>query len=222
MFLAALGLKPPLEFLVDILADTNCSQLLSIVGWLLCISSPPCHVSNTIATTRVGYNCSHPPTSPGRCRVRATGALVVFLLPSSCCRSARRLLDHPNDVFLIIRTPTSSCSCYRSACCLLACCLLAAGGRLLASCCRERLIIRTTIGGSCTGATAGRGRIGEQWAHSRRSAAQHCYKEIARDPHNSSRRCRVNLVGRHFNLRDDETSIARSMTFAVCLLENLC
>jgi hypothetical protein len=98
MFLAALGLKPPLEFLVDILADTSCSQLLSIVGWLLCISSPPCHVSNTVATTRVGYNCSHPSMSPGRRRATgATGALVVFLLPSSCCRSARRLLDDPND-----------------------------------------------------------------------------------------------------------------------------
>jgi hypothetical protein len=98
-----------------------------------------------------------------RRRVRATGALVVFLLPE-------RL----------------SSSCF-----------------LLP----ERLIIGTTIGGSRTGATAGRGRIGEQLlAHSRRSAAHHCYEEIARPTQLvETFCCRVNLVGRHFNLRDDET-----------------
>jgi hypothetical protein len=116
---SCLGLKPPLEFLVDILADTSCSQLLSIVGWLLCISSPPCHVSNTVATTRVGYTCSHPSMSPGRCHVCATGALVVFLLPE---RSSSSCFLLPED--LIIQTSkrrsTSLCLCYRSTCCLLA------------------------------------------------------------------------------------------------------
>jgi hypothetical protein len=172
MFLAALGLKPPSEFLVDILADTNCSQLLSIVSWLLCISSPPCHVSNTVATTRVGYNCSQS-TSPGRRRVRATGALVVFLLParslSSCFLLPERLIIQTTiNVVVFVLPERLLSSCCRSTCCL------------LASCCRDRLIIQTTIRGSHTGATAGRGRIGEQWEHSSRSAAQHCYKEIAR------------------------------------------
>jgi hypothetical protein len=38
------GFETPLGIFLDMLADTSCSQLLSIAGWLLCISSPPCHV----------------------------------------------------------------------------------------------------------------------------------------------------------------------------------
>jgi hypothetical protein len=106
----------------------------------------------------------------------------VFVLPerlsSSCCRSAfvvflllaAGALDHPNN------------DRRRRVCATGAHVVFLLPERLSSSCCLlpERLIIRTTIGGSRTGATAGRGRVGEQWAHSRRSAAQHCYEEIAR------------------------------------------